>query len=46
MSNPTYQYYNQLFKQLQLPLAYCDINLLEKNCQDIALRAEGNKTIS
>jgi D-serine deaminase-like pyridoxal phosphate-dependent protein len=45
MSNPTYQYYNQLFKQLQLPLAYCDINLLEKNCQDIALRAEGNKTI-
>ncbi len=45
MSNPTYQFYNQLFKHLQLPLAYCDINLLEKNCQDIALRAAGNKTI-
>ncbi|MCC6583443.1 MAG: amino acid deaminase/aldolase [Chitinophagales bacterium] len=45
MPNSTYQYYNQLFKNLQLPLAYCDVDLLDKNCQDIAHRAEGNKTI-
>ncbi len=46
MVNPSYQYYNQLFKNLQLPLAYCDVDLLDKNIQDIAHRAEGkNKTI-
>lgn len=45
--NPSrYQYYNQLFKDLQLPLAYCDIDLLDKNIHDIATRAAGkNKTI-
>lgn len=45
MSNPSYQYYNQLFKDLQLPIAFCDTDLLDKNCQEIAQRAEGNKTI-
>jgi D-serine deaminase-like pyridoxal phosphate-dependent protein len=46
MKKPNYQYYNKLFKTLQLPLAYCDINLLDKNINDIALRASGNnKTI-
>ena len=42
MVTPTYQYYNQLFKNLSLPLAYCDMDLLDKNCQDIAQRAEGD----
>ncbi len=46
MANPTYQYYNQLFKNLNLPLAYCDLDLLDKNINDIAQRAAGkNKTI-
>lgn len=46
MTTTTYQYYNQLFKNLQLPLAWCDVDLLDKNIQDIAARADGkNKTI-
>jgi D-serine deaminase-like pyridoxal phosphate-dependent protein len=46
MQSPTYAYYNSLFKDLQLPLAWCDLNLLEKNCSDIATRAAGKgKTI-
>ncbi|MFN8260018.1 MAG: amino acid deaminase/aldolase [Chitinophagales bacterium] len=45
MPKPTYPYYNQLFKNLQLPLAYCDIDLLNENCRDIALRCDGHKTI-
>jgi D-serine deaminase-like pyridoxal phosphate-dependent protein len=45
MQNPNYQYYNQLFKEEQLPLAYCDLDLLDKNCADIAKRAAGNKTL-
>jgi len=46
MLKPTYQYYNQLFKDIELPLAYCDVDLLDKNITDIAQRASGkNKTI-
>lgn len=45
MTIPSYQYYNQLFKTQQLPLAFCDLDLLDKNIQDIAQRASGNKTI-
>lgn len=46
MTNPTYQYYNQIFKNLNLPLAYCNLDLLDKNIEDIAYRAAGkNKTI-
>ncbi|MBK9329131.1 MAG: amino acid deaminase/aldolase [Sphingobacteriales bacterium] len=46
MTPPTYSYYNPLFKNLQLPLAYCDLDLLDKNIQAIAQRAAGkNKTI-
>ncbi len=46
MTPPTYSYYNPLFKNLQLPLAYCDLDLLDKNIQAIAQRATGNhKTI-
>jgi D-serine deaminase-like pyridoxal phosphate-dependent protein len=45
MQNPNYQYYNQLFKEEQLPLAYCDLDLLDKNCADIAKRAAGDKTL-
>ena len=42
MAKPTYQYYNEIFKNLQLPVAYCDIDLLDKNIQEITLRASGN----
>ncbi|MCB9033606.1 MAG: amino acid deaminase/aldolase [Chitinophagales bacterium] len=42
MNQPTYQYYNQLFKDLHLPLAYVDMNMLNQNINDIATRA--NKT--
>lgn len=46
MTTPTYQYYNQLFKNEQLPLCYCNLDLLNENIQAIAKRAEGkNKTI-
>ncbi len=46
MSNKTYSYYNQLFKDKQLPLAFCDLDLLDKNCHDIANRTKGkNKTV-
>jgi D-serine deaminase-like pyridoxal phosphate-dependent protein len=46
MTSPTYQNYNQLFKSLQLPLAFCNVDLLDKNINDIATRANGkNKTI-
>lgn len=46
MQNPDYQYYNSIFKNKQLPLAYCNIDLLDKNCADIAQRASGeNKTV-
>lgn len=46
MTPPTYSYYNSLFKNLQLPLAYCDLDLLDQNIQSIAQRAGGtNKTI-
>ena len=46
MTPPTYSYYNSLFKNLQLPLAYCDLDLLDKNIQAIAQRAGGtSKTI-
>lgn len=46
MTTPTYSYYNHLFKGLQLPLAYCDVDLLDKNIKDIAERADGiGKTI-
>lgn len=45
MQNPNYQYYNQLFKEEQLPLAFCDLDLLDKNCADIAKRAAGDKTL-
>lgn len=45
MHLPTYSYYNNLFKSLTLPIAYCDLDLLDKNCADIAKRADQNKTI-
>ncbi|MFN8238526.1 MAG: hypothetical protein U0T77_10185, partial [Chitinophagales bacterium] len=46
MTMPSYTYYNSLFKNLPLPLAYCDLDLLDKNIQSIAQRAAGkNKTI-
>jgi D-serine deaminase-like pyridoxal phosphate-dependent protein len=45
MTNPSYSYYNELFRPLQLPLAFCDLDLLDKNIQEIATRASGNKTI-
>ncbi|HNE50420.1 MAG TPA: amino acid deaminase/aldolase [Chitinophagales bacterium] len=46
MKNPTYSDYNSLFKNLQLPLAYCNLDLLDKNCADIAQRAsKSNKTL-
>ena len=35
----SYQYYNQLFKGLELPLAFLDFNLLNKNIAEIAKRA-------
>lgn len=44
MVTPTYQYYNEIFKNLQLPVAYCDINLLDKNIQDITVRASGDQS--
>jgi D-serine deaminase-like pyridoxal phosphate-dependent protein len=37
-----YQYYNSLFKNLQLPLAWCDLDLLAKNCAAIAARLHAN----
>jgi D-serine deaminase-like pyridoxal phosphate-dependent protein len=46
MQTINYQYYNQLFRNLQLPIAFCNIDLLDKNIQDIANRADGkNKNI-
>ena len=46
MAISNYQYYNQLFKDKHLPLAYCDIDLLDKNIDDIAGRINGtDKTI-
>lgn len=46
MNTINYQYYNQLFKNLQLPLAFCNVDLLDKNITDIATRTDGkNKTI-
>lgn len=46
MAAPTYQYYNQIFKNEQLPLCYCNLDLLNENIDQIAKRAEGkNKTI-
>lgn len=46
MHTPTYSYYNQLFKNLHLPLAWCDADLLDQNCKEIAARAAGKqKTI-
>ena len=46
MHTPAYSYYNQLFKNLSLPLAWCDLDLLDKNIADIAQRAAGSgKTI-
>lgn len=46
MTTTTYQYYNQIFKHEQLPLCYCDLELLNENIHAIAKRAEGsNKTI-
>lgn len=46
MPNINYQYYNQIFKKLNLPIAYCDVDLLNQNIKDIAQRAIGsNKTI-
>jgi D-serine deaminase-like pyridoxal phosphate-dependent protein len=44
MQMPTYQYYNQIFKKEQLPLAYLDVNMLKENIEAIALRA-GQKNI-
>jgi D-serine deaminase-like pyridoxal phosphate-dependent protein len=46
MEVPAYRYYNQLFKNLPLPLAWCDRDLLDQNIKDIATRARGyGKTI-
>src|SRR4051812_5074030 len=45
MITPSYSYYNKLFRDLQLPLAWCDLDMLLKNCDDIAQRASGNKTL-
>ena len=46
MAAPTYQYYNQIFKKEQLPLCYCNLDLLNENISQIAKRAEGkNKTV-
>ena len=46
MSKITYQYYNQIFKNLPLPLAYCNLDLFDQNINDIAARAAiSNKTI-
>lgn len=46
MSKISYQYYNQLFKDLPLPLAYCNLDLFDQNINDIALRVKNsNKTI-
>lgn len=44
MSTPSYQYYNQLLKGIQLPAAFLDLDLLDKNIEDLRIRA-GNKTI-
>jgi D-serine deaminase-like pyridoxal phosphate-dependent protein len=44
MQMPTYQYYNQIFKKEQLPLAYLDVDMLKENIEAIALRA-GQKNI-
>ncbi|HRB67166.1 MAG TPA: amino acid deaminase/aldolase [Chitinophagales bacterium] len=46
MSKNNYNYYNSIFKNQQLPLAFCDLDLLDKNCRDIAHRTKGkNQTI-
>ena len=46
MKNSKYHYYNSLFKNQSLPLAYCDLDLLDKNIKDIANRtANAHKTI-
>jgi D-serine deaminase-like pyridoxal phosphate-dependent protein len=42
MLTPTYGYYNSIFKNLQLPLAWCDLDLLDQNCNDIANRASAS----
>jgi len=44
MNTPDYNYYNSIIKDETLPLAFVDINLLDKNITAIAERA-GEKTI-
>ncbi|MCB0507084.1 MAG: amino acid deaminase/aldolase [Bacteroidetes bacterium] len=46
MLTRNFTYYNNIFKDLSLPLAFCDVDLLNQNCQDIAKRVTvKNKTI-
>lgn len=41
MTMQNYAYYNRLFKPLDLPLAYCDMDMLQQNINDIADRCSG-----
>lgn len=44
MNSKSYSYYNNLFKNEKLPLAYIDVDMLNENIDNIAQRA-GNKNI-
>jgi D-serine deaminase-like pyridoxal phosphate-dependent protein len=44
VTNRTYEFYKNLFKDQSMPLAYVDMDLLDKNIEDLLKRA-GNKKI-